>query len=216
MRIFLDTANIEEIKRCIGTGSISGVTTNPSIISREKKPLKRCVDDIKNINSDLTILVEAISNDSAGMAGEAREFAKMGTDIVVKLPMTPEGLKATRILSKEGISTAVTLVFSLNQAIAASCAGANYVAPFVGRLDDINMDGLFLVSSIKDTFTIQGAKTKVIAASIRTPQSVSMLFKVGCDIVTMPGSVFEAMLVHPLTDAGLKKFEEDWRKVPHI
>jgi transaldolase len=215
VRIFLDTANIEEIKRCIGTGSISGVTTNPSIISRENKPLEKCIEDIKNINSDITVLVEAISKNSDGMVKEARGFTKMGSNIVVKLPMTSEGLEATKILSKEGISIAVTLVFSVNQAIAASCAGADYVAPFVGRLDDINSDGLSLVSSIKKTFNVQAADTRVIAASIRTPQSVSMLFREGCDIVTMPGSVFEAMLKHPLTDAGLKKFEEDWKKVPN-
>lgn len=228
MNIFLDTANIDEIKRCIVTGSISGITTNPSIISRENKPLINCIEDIKHLKNSLTVLVEVVSKDTAGMVDEARIFAKMGVEtksescfgqktglrIVVKLPMTPEGLEATSILSKEGISIAVTLVFSLNQAIAASCAGADFVAPFVGRLDDINADGVSLVGSIKHTFDLQKVKTKIIAASIRTPQSVSMLFKEGCDIVTMTGSVFEAMIKHPLTDAGLKKFEEDWKKVP--
>lgn len=214
MKIFLDTANIEEIMRCIRTGSISGVTTNPSIISKENKSLFKCIDDIKKIDRDLTVLVEVVSADYTGMLEEAREFVRFGTDIIIKLPMTTDGLIATRILSKEGISVAVTLIFSLNQAIAASCAGADYVAPFVGRLDDINADGLSLVSAIKKTFSMQGSDTKIIAASIRTPQSVSALFLEGCDIVTMPGNIFETMLKHPLTDAGLKKFEEDWKKVP--
>ena len=214
MKIFLDTADIEEIKRYINTGSISGVTTNPSIISKENKPLLKCIKDIKDIDNDLTVLLEVVSDDSTGMIKEAREFVKLGSNIVVKLPMTPAGLEATHILSKEGISVAVTLIFSLNQAITACCAGADYVAPFVGRLDDINADGLSLVSAIKKTFSIQGSDTKIIAASIRTPQSVSALFLEGCDIVTMPGNIFEAMLKHPLTDAGLKKFEEDWKKVP--
>lgn len=214
MKIFLDTANTEEICRCLRTGCISGVTTNPSIISREAKPLKKCIGDIKQIGPDLTVLVEAVSKEAEGMIEEAREYVGYGSGIVIKLPMTDEGLKATRVLSREGINIAVTLVFSLNQAIAAACAGAAYVAPFVGRLDDIDMDGVLLVSQIKRVFSIQGSETKVIAASIRTPQSVSMLFEEGCDIVTMPGKIFEAMLKHPLTDAGLKKFEEDWMKVP--
>jgi transaldolase len=214
MKIFLDTANVEEIKRGASTGCVYGVTTNPTIISRENKPLKQCIMDISTIDPGLVILIEAISAESVKMIEEARELVKLAPNVVIKLPMTSEGLSATKILSKEGISIAVTLVFSLNQAIAASCAGADYVAPFVGRLDDMNSDGLGLVQSIKHTFKTQGVNTKVIAASIRTPQSVSQLFAAGCDIVTMPGNILESMLKHPLTEAGLRKFEEDWGKVP--
>ena len=214
MKIFLDTANINEIKKGVATGSVYGVTTNPSIISKENKPLKQCIEEIAAINPDLTVLVEAVSAETEEMIREARELVKLAPKVVIKLPMTSSGLAATKTLAKEGISVAVTLVFSLNQAIAASCAGADYVAPFVGRLDDINADGLTLVRSIKQTFGIQGVKTQIIAASLRTPQMVAQLFAEGCDIVTMPGSILEAMLKHPLTEAGLKKFEEDWKKVP--
>jgi transaldolase len=216
MKIFLDTANINEIRKGVATGSVYGVTTNPSIICKENKSLKACVGEISAISPDLTILVEAVSTDPDEMVKEARELVKLAPKIVVKIPMTLSGLFATKILSNEGISVAVTLVFSLNQAIAASCAGADYVAPFVGRLDDINANGLSLVKSIKNTFNIQGAKTQVIAASIRTPQSVAQLFAEGCDIVTMPVNILEAMLKHPLTESGLRKFEEDWKKVPIV
>ena len=214
MKIFLDTANTEEIKTGVAAGCVSGITTNPTIISRENKSLKKCIEDIVNIDSKLTILIEAVSSEAGSMVKEARELTRLAPEVVIKLPMTIAGLSAARILSKEGVSTAITLVFSLNQAIAASCAGADYVAPFVGRMDDMNADGLALVRSIKETLTLQGAKTKVISASVRTPQSVSQLFSVGCDIVTVPGSILAAMFRHPLTEAGLKKFEEDWKKVP--
>jgi len=214
MEIYLDTANIEELKRGFSMGVVSGVTTNPSIISRENKSLKRCIEDIAVLDEGLTILVEAVSEKSGEMVKEALELVKLAPKIVIKIPMTSEGLKAIKVLSEKGISTTATLVFSLNQAIAASCTGADYVAPFVGRLDDINADGISLVRAIKSTYKSQNIATRVIAASIRTPQSVSQLFEAGCDIVTMPLNILESMLKHPLTDAGLKKFEEDWKKVP--
>lgn len=215
MKIYLDTANIEEIKRGAATGCVSGVTTNPSIISREGKSLKQCITDIAAIDQSLTILIEAVSDNRSEMVVEARELVKqLAQNVVIKLPMTTEGLATVKILSQEGIRTTVTLVFSLNQAIAASAAGADFVAPFVGRLDDINANGLGLVESIKKTFKEHDVKTQVIAASLRTPQSVSELFAAGCDIVTMPGNILESMLKHPLTEAGLKKFAEDWKKVP--
>ena len=214
MQIFLDTANIEEISKGIAGGCVSGVTTNPTIISRENKSLQKCISDISALDPDLTILVEAVSLETKDMIGEARQLSKLAKNIIVKIPMTPQGLAAVRILSEENIRTTVTLVFSCNQAIAASCAGADYVAPFVGRLDDINADGLNLIKSIKKIFAVQNVKTKIISASIRTPQSVAELFAAGSDIVTMPGNILQAMYKHPLTDAGLQKFAEDWRKVP--
>ena len=214
MQIFLDTANTVEIEKGVASGCVHGVTTNPTIISREKKPLRECIADITAIDPDLTVLIEAVSADAPALVAEAAGLAALARNAVIKLPMTPNGLAAARVLSKEGIRTTVTLVFSLNQAIAASCAGANFVAPFVGRLDDINVDGIGLVRSIKQTFCAQQVDTKIIAASIRTPQSVGDLFAVGCDVVTMPYAVMEKMLLHPLTEAGLKKFDEDWKKVP--
>ena len=214
MRIFLDTANVEEIQEGAATGVVSGVTTNPTIISRENKPFAKCIDDILAIDPGLTVLVEVIAPDTTGMITEARKLSQIADTIVVKIPMTASGIAAVKVLSQEAISTAATLVFSVNQAIAASCAGADFVAPFVGRLDDINSDGIGLVRSIKRVFEVQKVNTNVIAASIRTPQSVADLFSEGCDIVTMPGKIFHAMFNHPLTDAGLKKFMEDWRKVP--
>ncbi len=214
MKIFLDTANAEEISGGVATGTVKGVTTNPTIISRENKPFDTCVTDILAIDSDLMILVEVIAADTAGMIEEARKLNKAGPNMVIKIPMTAQGLAAVKVLSQEGIKTTVTLVFSVNQAIAAACAGADYVAPFVGRLDDIDADGVGLVGDIKDVFDVQGIETQVLAASIRTPQSVTELFAAGCDIVTMPGKILHAMLNHPLTDSGLKKFMEDWQKVP--
>jgi len=214
MQIFLDTANVDEIKKGIATGIATGVTTNPSIIARENKPFDKCVEDILAIDPNLTILVEVIAADTDGMIEEAREFAKISENVVVKIPMTEPGLAAVKVLSQEGIKTTVTLVFSVNQAIAAACAGVDYVAPFVGRLDDINSNGVGLVAEIKSVFDAQGISTKILAASIRTPQSVTDLFAVGCDIITMPGKILHAMFNHPLTDSGLKKFMEDWKKVP--
>ena len=177
MKIFLDTANVEEIQEGAATGVVSGVTTNPTIISRENKPFAKCIDDILAIDPGLTVLVEVIAPDTKGMITEARKLSQIADTIVVKIPMTAPGMAAVKVLSQEAISTAATLVFSVNQAITASCAN-------------------------------------VIAASIRTPQSVGDLFSEGCDIVTMPGKIFHAMFNHPLTDAGLKQFMEDWRKVP--
>ncbi|OHB59045.1 MAG: fructose-6-phosphate aldolase [Planctomycetes bacterium GWF2_42_9] len=214
MQIFLDTANIAEIKKSLATGVVSGVTTNPSIISRENKPFDTCIAEIIAVDPNLTVLLEVLAMDTQGMISEARKLNNISNNIVVKIPMTPEGLAAVKVLSQEGIKTTVTLVFSLNQAIAASCVGADYVAPFIGRLEDIDTDGTELVNTIKRTFETQKNKTKIIVASIRTPKAVSTLFSIGCDIITMPLNILEGMFKHPLTDAGLKKFNEDWQKVP--
>jgi transaldolase len=214
MEIFLDTANVEEIKRGVQTGAVTGVTTNPSIIAREKIPFDRCIGDILAVDPALTVLVEVVSEGTREMINEARTLAKLSPNLVIKIPMIPAGLAAVKVLSKEKIRTTVTLVFSVNQAITASCAGADYVAPFVGRLDDINADGVGLVRSIKKTFEVQNVKTRIVSASIRTPQSAAELFNGGCDIVTMPGKILFAMMEHPLTEAGLEKFKEDWKTVP--
>ncbi len=215
MKIFLDTANIEEIRNGVATGTVSGVTTNPSIISKENKTFRKCIDDIMAVDTELTVLAEVIAEDKDGMIEEALNLSRISDNIVVKIPITVEGLAAIKVLSRKRIQTTATLIFSLNQAIAASCAGADYVAPFVGRLDDINADGLGLIKLIKKTFAIQNMKTRIIAASLRSPQAVAELFSEGCDIVTMPGKILYAMLKHPLTNAGLKKFNEDWQKVPN-
>ena len=214
MQIFLDTANVEEIEKGVATGVVAGVTTNPSIISRENMSFEKCVEAILAVDLELIILLEVIATDTKGMVEEARKLSKITEKVVVKIPMTASGLAAVKILSRENISTAVTLVFSPNQAIAASCAGADFVAPFVGRLDDINADGIGLVKSIKQVFDTQQASTKIISASLRTPQAVSELFCAGSDIVTMSGEILHAMFNHPLTDLGLEKFMADWKKVP--
>ena len=214
MKIYLDTANTDDIRKGVALGCVSGVTTNPSIIAREKKSFARCISDIATIDPGFTILVEAVSEGKEEMIAEAEKLAKSADHVVIKLPMTGAGLAACKVLSSAGIRVTMTLVFSLNQAILASNAGASFVAPFVGRLDDVNADGLGLVRSIRNTFAVHQVDTGIIAASLRTPQAVAELFAAGCDIVTMPYAVLEQMLSHPLTDAGLKRFAEDWKKVP--
>lgn len=214
MEIYLDTANPKEIARGVATGCVRGVTTNPTIIAREREPLAKCIASITSIDPMLTVLIETAEGDASTMVTEARELVKLAPSVVVKLPMTEAGMAAVHMLTAEGIRTAVTLVFSLNQAIVASVAGADFVAPFVGRLDDFNGDGLMLVRSIRQTFSVHGVKTQVMAASLPSPGAVADLFAAGCDIVTMPGAVFEAMLRHPLTKAGLAQFAEDRKKVP--
>jgi len=214
MKIFLDTANAEQIKKAVSTGAVSGVTTNPTLISRENKPFDQCINDILAIDPNLTVLLEVTALETDEMIEQARQLSAIADGVVVKIPMTASGLSAIKVLSSEGITTATTLVFSVNQAIAASCAGTDFVAAFVGRLDDIDADGVGLIRSIKRTFEIHNVSTGIIAASLRTPRSVEELFSAGCDIVTMPAKIFDAMLRHPLTDAGLKKFMEDWEKVP--
>lgn len=214
MQLFLDTANMNDIRNGIAVGCIRGVTTNPTIISREGRSLKVCIEEIVQLDPELTVLIEVVSVDTAGQVAEARELIKLAPNAVIKIPMTGNGLAAVRLLSAEGIPTAVTLVFSVNQAIAAVCAGANYIAPFVGRLDDIGADGLSLVRSIKNVLNQHDSDVQIISASVRSPQAVADLFAAGSDIVTIPFSVLEKMLLHPLTDAGLLKFEEDWKSVP--
>lgn len=212
MKLFIDTANVDEIREAYSLGVICGVTTNPSLIAREGRNFAQVVREIVSI-VDGPISAEAVSLDSAGMVAEAEELAAIHPNIVVKIPMTAEGLKATRILSQKGIKTNVTLVFSTNQALLAARAGATYVSPFVGRLDDISQDGIEIIYEIMEIFDRYEFDTEVIAASIRHPVHVTAAAKAGAHIATVPYKIIMQMIKHPLTDAGIKKFLEDWETV---
>ncbi len=212
MKFFIDTANVDEIKEINNWGVIDGVTTNPSLIAKEKRDFKQVIKEIASI-VDGPISAEVISLDSKNMVNEARELAKIDKNIVIKIPMTEEGLKAVNILSKENIKTNVTLVFSATQALLASKAGASYVSPFLGRLDDISTDGMNLIEDICQIFSIYDIDTQIIAASVRTPMHVLQIAKSGADIATVPYKVFKQMLKHPLTDIGIEKFLKDWESV---
>lgn len=212
MKLFVDTANTEEIKSAAELGVICGVTTNPSLIAREGRDFKTVVKEITEL-VDGPISAEVISLESTGMIKEAKELASIHPNIVIKIPMTAEGLKAVKILSQNGIRTNVTLIFSPAQALLAARAGASYVSPFVGRLNDIDSDGMKLVKEIAEIFAIHGIETEIIAASIRSAQDVTGAALAGSDIATVPYKVIEAMMKHPLTDAGIEKFMEDWKKM---
>ncbi|MCP3684234.1 MAG: fructose-6-phosphate aldolase [bacterium] len=213
MKFFLDTADIEEIKKANDMGLIDGVTTNPSLVAKTGKDFKTVADEICAV-VDGPISLEVLSVDAEGMISEARELAKINKNVVIKIPMTLDGLKAIKTLSKEGIKTNCTLLFSSNQALMAAKAGATYVSPFVGRLDDIGQEGMELIGSIKEIYDNYGFKTEILVASIRSPMHVVISAEIGADVATIPFSVLEQMSKHPLTDSGLKKFLEDWEKVP--
>lgn len=218
MKFFLDTANVDEIREAVSLGVISGVTTNPSIIAREGRNFKEVVLEICSIIEDGIgggpISVEVVSLEAEGMVKEALEISKWNPNIVIKIPMIWEGLKAVKVLSSQGIKTNVTLVFSPSQALLAARAGATYVSPFVGRFTDISQDGIKLISDISEIFRMHDINTQIIAASIRTPMDVVNAAKAGADIATVPYKVLQQMTKHPMTDAGIKKFLEDWQKVP--
>ncbi len=211
MKLFIDTANVDEIKEINSWGVIVGVTTNPSLIAKEGRDFKEVVREITEI-VDGPISAEVISEDAEGMLQEARELAKIHQNVVIKIPMTKEGLKAVAVLDKEGIKTNVTLVFSVNQALLAARAGASYVSPFLGRLDDIGVEGLDLVEDIVNIFDLYDIDTEIIAASIRHPQHVQQVAGVGAHISTIPYTVFDKMLNHPLTDSGIEQFLNDWKE----
>ena len=211
MKFFIDTAEFDEIKEAYAFGFIDGVTTNPSLIVKAKRDLKQVISEIANLVEG-PVSAEVISSDSEGMVAEAHELVKLGSNVVIKVPMTPEGLKAVAVLSKEGIKTNVTLIFSANQALLAARAGATYVSPFVGRIDDISMDGLTLIQDIADIFGIHEIETEIIAASVRTPLHIIQCAKAGAHISTVPFKVLMQAMKHPLTDAGLAKFMEDWKQ----
>ena len=203
MRFFIDTANIEEIKEANELGVICGVTTNPSLIAKEGRDFIEVVKEISTI-VDGPISAEVISLDHKGMVEEADKLSKIHKNIVIKLPMTLEGLKATKILSQKGIKTNVTLIFSATQALLAARAGATYVSPFVGRLDDIGQDGLSLIEEIVDIFNVNAIETEIIVASVRNPIHVAQAARMGADIATVPYKVITQMTKHPLTDKGIK------------
>lgn len=213
MRFFVDTANIEEIRKANDMGIICGVTTNPSLIAKEGRDFKKVIEEITSIvDGPISGEVKATTADAEGMIEEGRQIAGIHPNMVVKIPMTAEGLKAVKVLTKEGIKTNVTLVFSAAQALLAARAGAFYVSPFLGRLDDISMPGIDLIEDIMEIFAIHDIETEIIAASIRNPVHVIDCAKAGADIATVPYKVLEQMTKHPLTDQGIVKFQEDYRK----
>lgn len=215
MRLFLDTANIGEIREALAWGVISGVTTNPSLVAREGREFYPMIREIAALlGEDRPVSAEAISLDAAGMIREGRELAGLAPNVAVKLPMTAEALKATRVLDGEGIRVNMTLVFSAQQALLAALAGAAYVSPFAGRLDDIGHDGMGVVAEIAGIFSDYGIETEVIAASVRHPAHVLAACRAGSDIATVPFGVLEAMTKHPLTDGGIQRFLDDYRKIP--
>ncbi|AQR97137.1 MULTISPECIES: fructose-6-phosphate aldolase [Clostridium] len=209
MRFFLDTANVDHIKEANEMGVICGVTTNPSLVAKEGRDFNEVIKEITGI-VDGPISGEVISEDAAGMIKEGREIAAIHKNMIVKIPMTAEGLKATKVLSSEGIKTNVTLIFSATQALLAANAGATYVSPFLGRVDDISMIGMDLVRDIAEIFAVHGIETEIIAASVRNPIHVIEAAKAGADIATIPFNLVMQMLKHPLTDQGLEKFKADW------
>jgi transaldolase len=213
MKFFIDTANIQEIKEGIMLGMVDGVTTNPSLVAKEKKGFDKVIRDILDI-VDGPVSLEVISLDAGGMVREGRKLAKLGSNVVVKVPMTEEGLKATRIFANEGIRINQTLVFSPLQALMAAKAGAAYVSPFVGRLDDIAHDGMEIVDQIITIFDNYGYDTEVIVASVRHPRHVLEAALMGADIATIPFKVIAQLAKHPLTDKGIEAFLADWKKVP--
>ena len=213
MKFFIDTANIAEIKEAVSLGLIDGVTTNPTLVSKENREFRELIKEVCTI-VDGPVNAEVISLDAGGMVKEARELSSIHENIVVKIPMTPEGLKAVKSLSKEGIKTNVTLIFSASQALLAAKAGAAYVSPFVGRLDDVSYAGMELVGQIRTIFDNYGYTTEIIVASIRNPVHVVDSAMIGADVATIPFKVLLQLAQHPLTDIGIRKFMEDWQKVP--
>lgn len=209
MKLFIDTANIDEIRRANDMGVICGVTTNPSLIAKEGRDFLQVVKEIADI-VDGPISAEVISLNAEEMVSEARELTKIHKNIIIKIPMTENGLKAVKVLSSDGIKTNVTLIFSAAQALLAARAGASYVSPFVGRLDDIGNEGMILIEEVAAIFDIHSIQTEIICASVRSPIHVIDAAKAGAHISTVPFKVIEQMVKHPLTDAGIKRFLEDW------
>ena len=214
MKLFVDTAKVEDIRKANDMGVICGVTTNPSLIAKEGRDFNEVIREIASIvDGPISGEVKATTVDAEGMIKEGREIAAIHPNMVVKIPMTVEGLKALKVLSGEGIKTNVTLIFSANQALLAARAGAAYVSPFLGRLDDISTRGVDLIREIAEMFQVCGIETEIIAASVRNPIHVTDCALAGADIATVPYAVIEQMTKHPLTDAGIKKFQDDYRAV---
>jgi transaldolase len=213
MKFFIDTADVNEIREAHALGLVDGVTTNPSLIAKSGRKFKDVIKEIVSI-VDGPISAEVISLDAPGMIKEGKELAKIHKNIVVKLPMTPEGLKACKTLTDKGIKTNVTLIFTSMQALLAAKAGATYVSPFVGRLDDISQDGMGIIEEIRTIFDNYGYMAEIIVASVRNPIHVLNSALIGADIATIPYSVMIQLAKHPLTDAGIEKFLKDWENVP--
>ena len=214
MKFFIDTANVEDIKKANDMGVICGVTTNPSLIAKEGRVFEKVIAEIASIvDGPISGEVRATTTDAESMIREGREIAKIHKNMVIKIPMTVEGLKAVKVLSSEGIKTNVTLIFTANQALLAARAGASYVSPFLGRLDDISTKGIDLVAEIAEMFDVAGIETEIIAASVRNPIHVTECALAGADIATVPYKVIEQMTHHPLTDAGIEKFKQDYLAV---
>lgn len=215
MKLFIDTANVDEIEKANEMGIICGVTTNPSLIAKEGKIFEEVVEKITQI-VDGPISAEVVSLDSEGMIKEAVELVKIHKNIIIKIPMTAEGLKAVKVLKSKNIKTNVTLIFSAGQALLAAKAGASYVSPFVGRLDDISNNGMELIAEIVEIFSNYNIDTEIIAASIRHPIHVTQAARLGCDIATVPFKVLLQLIKHPLTDKGIDQFLKDWENVRTI
>ena len=214
MRFFVDTANVEDIRKANDMGIICGVTTNPSLIAKEGRDFAEVIKEITSIvDGAISGEVKATTTDAEGMIKEGREIAAIHPNMVVKIPMTVEGLKAVKVLTAEGVKTNVTLVFTAAQALLAARAGATYVSPFLGRLDDISMPGIDLINDIAEIFSVHQIETQIIAASIRNPIHVIDCAKAGADIATVPYKVLEQMTKHPLTDQGIEKFQADYKAV---
>lgn len=214
MKFFVDTANVEDIKKANDLGVICGVTTNPSLIAKEGRDFTEVIKEITSIvDGPISGEVKATTTDAEGMIKEGREIAAIHPNMIVKIPMTTEGLKAVKVLTAEGIKTNVTLIFSANQALLAARAGATYVSPFLGRLDDISVCGTDLIRDIVEIFEVAGIDTEIIAASVRHPMHVTECALAGADIATVPYKVLEQMTHHPLTDQGIEKFQKDYLAV---
>ena len=214
MRFFIDTAKVEDIRKANDMGVICGVTTNPSLIAKEGRGFEEVIAEIASIvDGPISGEVKATTTDAEGMIREGRDIAKIHPNMVVKIPMTAEGLKACKVLSAEGIKVNVTLIFTSNQALLAARAGAAFVSPFLGRLDDISQRGVDLIREISDIFAVTDLDTEIIAASVRNPVHVTDCALAGADIATVPYGVIEQMVKHPLTDAGIARFQEDYKAV---
>lgn len=212
MQLFLDTANLGEIRKGAETGIISGVTTNPTLILKEGKDYKKTLREICSIVKG-PVSAETVSLDAEGMVREGKDFAKIAKNIIIKVPMTPQGMKACRMLTEEGIKVNTTLVFSANQALLAAKAGTYIVSPFIGRLDDIGQTGMGIIREIKQIYSNYGIKTQILVASVRNPIHVKEAALIGADIATIPFKVYEQLFQHPLTDKGIKMFLDDWDKL---
>ncbi|MCU0651295.1 MAG: fructose-6-phosphate aldolase [Candidatus Omnitrophica bacterium] len=213
MKIFIDSANVNEIKQAVSMGVIDGVTTNPSLVAKEKRPAAELLKEICSVVEG-PVSAEVISLEADGMVKEAQELVKIAPNIVIKIPLIKEGLKAVKILAAKKIKTNVTLCFSPNQALLAAKAGATFISPFIGRLDDISQTGIELIADIKQIYSNYGFKTEIIVASVRNPVHVVDAAKIGADIATIPFAVIEQLLKHPLTDIGIARFLEDYKKIP--